>query len=234
MTKLKSGFLALVRNKYFCLAWLIFGCGYATIYGLLYVVDPLTEGLSSVNVLGVLIEPTMRATASVIGKTYFWGFKGWGLFQTVSLALNTLYAYRKYGFTSKMARSGKICLIVAACCITICVMIRSTEEFGLQLVAHWSTALLFGIFNALAIGLFLLHFAKRSKRVMATLVIFLGLLATMIALLAILGKSGAIEGIPMWAAYLILFLANFTGAYKNCLPAKQAAVPVKERETVNV
>jgi len=212
---MKAAILAILRNKWFCLAWLVFGCAYVTWFGLLHVQDPLTEGLRSVNVLGFLIEPTMRATASVIGKTYFWGFKGWGIFQTISLALNTLYMYRKYNFTSKGAKAGKICLGLAACCITTCVIIPSTEEIGLQLVAHWSMALLFGIFNAIAIGLCLLHEGKRSKRFMATFVVFIAMLAAMIILLIVLGKSGAIENIPMWGAYLILFFANFTGLYKE-------------------
>ena len=222
MSNVKSSFLALIRNKWFCLAWLLFGCAYVTIFGALHVVDPFTEGLRSVSFLGLTFEPTMRATASIIGKTYFWGFKGWGLFQQLSLTLNVLYAYRRFGFAGKNAKMGKICLAIAAGFITMCVMIRSTEEFGLQLVAHWSGALLFGVFNAVAIGLLLLNGAKESKRMLATFVIFVGMLAAMIALLAVFGKSGAIENIPMWGAYLILFLANFTGFFKRSL---QSAVP---------
>ena len=218
MTKFKSAWLAMVRNKWFCLAWLVFGCVYVTIFGLLYVEDVFTQGLRSVNIFGVLIEPTMRATASIIGKTYFWGFKGWGTFQSISLALGTLYMYRRYNFTGKSARAGKICLIIAACCITICILIRSTEEFGLQLVAHWSGALLFAIFNAIAIGLCLLHLSKQSKKFLVTFWVFIAMLATMIALLVVVGKSGAIENIPMWGAYLILFTADFTGFYRESLP----------------
>jgi len=51
MQKLKSASLSLVRNKYFCLAWLIFGLAYVTIFGLLYVEDLFTEGLKAVNAL---------------------------------------------------------------------------------------------------------------------------------------------------------------------------------------
>ncbi|MCL2299392.1 MAG: hypothetical protein FWC27_04515 [Firmicutes bacterium] len=220
MEKLKSVWSAIIHNKRFCLAWLVFGCAYVTFFGFLYVEDPFTQGLRSVNVLGILLEPTMRATASVIGKTYFWGFKGWGLFQTISLALNTLYMYRRYGFTGKSARFGKICLIIAACCITACVIIPSTEEFGLQLVAHWSGALLFGVFNAIAIGLCLLRLSKQSRKFLTTFIVFLAMLGAMIALLAVFGKSGAIESIPMWGAYLILLAANYTGLYRESLPGR--------------
>lgn len=217
MNRLKDSFLALARNKWFCLSWLIFGCAYMTIYGFLHVVDPLTEGLKNVNILGVMIEPTMTATASVIGKTYFWGFKGWGLFQSVALTLSILYMYRRYNFKSK---AGIVCMILGTCCICTTVMIRSTEEFGLQLVAHWSTALLFGVFYAIAIGLCLLRMSKQSKKFLVTFIVFVAMLAAMIGLLVAFGKSGAIESIPMWGAYLILLLANFTGLYKDSLPER--------------
>ena len=215
MAKIK----ALLGNRTFCMAWLIFSLAYVTVFGLLYVDDPFAKDVVRRTILGIAVDPTMRATASVIGKYHFWGFKLWGVFQQISLALNVLYLYKRYDFQGKMARAGRICLIIATGFILMCISVPSTEEFGLQLVAHWSGALLFGAFNAAAIALFLLGRAKRSKRILATLIVFLGMLASMITLLAILGKSGAIENIPMWGAYLILFLLNFTGLYKKSLPA---------------
>ena len=217
MSKLKSSCLALLRNKWFCLFWLIAGLLYVTIYGLLYVEDPFTQGLRGVNVLGVLIEPTMRATASVIGKTYPVAFHAWGIIQTISYALNILYCYRRYGFKS---RAGNVLLTVAACSIVVNNCIPSTEIFGLQLVAHWGTALIFAFSIILALGLFLLHGAKTSRRMLATFIIYAGLVVSMLAMLGILGKSGGVENIPSWATYLILLLANYTGVYKNSLPEK--------------
>jgi len=218
MSKLKSSFLALIQNKWFCMSWLIFGCAYATIYGMLYVVDPYTEGLRSVNILGLLLEPTMTATASIIGKTYFWGFKGWGLFQWIAIALNVLYIYRRYGYEGKIAKLGKFFLGVSAVSIFMCVMIRSTEEFGLQLVAHWAGALMFAFFGALALGIFLWRIAKKNAAAMGTLIFFVGMLAVMLALLILVGKSGAIESIPVWGVYVILFLLGYTNLYKKSLP----------------
>jgi len=227
MSNLKASCLRLIRNKWFCLFWLLFGLAYVTVYGMLYVEDPFTAGVEPVKILGILIDPAMRATASIIGKTYFWGFKGWGLFQWISLALNILYAYRRYGFTGKPARAGRVCLLLAACCITVCVMIRSKEGFGLQQFFHWSGALLFAFFDALALGLLLVHAAKQSGRAKATLAVFIAMLAAMLGLLVLVGKSGAIESIPMWGAYLILFLLGYTSLYRKCLPAS----PAPERET---
>ena len=216
MGKLKSPLLALVRNKWFCLFCLVFGCAYATNFGLLYVEDMYTEGLRSVSVFGILIEPTMRATASVIGKTYVWGFRFWGAVQALALAPNILYAYRRYNYKSK---AGVACLIAAVCCILINNYVPSTEVFGLQLVVHWGTALLFAILSSTSFGMLMLHFAKTSKKFLVTFIVFVGMLASMIGLLIAFGKSGAIESIPLWGFYLLLFLVNYTGFYKESLPA---------------
>ena len=195
MSKVKSVCLTVIQNKWFCMVWLIIGCAYMTGYGFL--------------------KNPMEYTASMIGLDYPLGFKFWGILQTISLALNILYLYRRYGYRSK---GGYACLILAACCILTTINIPSTEDFGLQLVAHWSTALLFGVFNALAMGLCLLRGAKRSKKFLATLFVFIAMLLAMLGLLVAFGKSGTIENIPMWGAYLILFLTNYTGLYKDSLP----------------
>jgi len=224
MEKLKSPFLApaqkaigaVVSNKWFCLFWLVFGCAYATVFGLLYVEDMYTEGLRNYSIFGVLIEPTMRATASVIGKTYIWGFRFWGLVQSIALAPNILYAYRRYIYKSK---AGIACVIAAVCCILINNYVPSTEEFGLQLVVHWGTALLFAILSSASFGMLMLRFAKTSKKFLVSFVAFVGMLASMIVLLIIFGKSGAIESIPLWGFYIFLFLVNYTGFYKDSLPA---------------
>lgn len=219
MSKLKSTFLNIVGNKWFCLGWLIFGLVYITLFGMLHVEDPFTEGIEPVNVFGVLLDPAMRATASIIGKTYFWAFKGWGLFSAVSITLNILFAYRRYGFANKWAKWGKICLIVGAASIFMCVMIRSTEEPGLQRTAHWGGALLFAFFDAVAMGFLIASLARRGGwGAKATLAVFIAMLALMLALLIFVGKGGAIESIPMWGSYLILFFLNFTNIYKDCLP----------------
>ena len=231
MAKLKSFLLALVRNKWFCLFWLIFGCLYVTIYGALYAEDPYTEGLATVKIFGILFEPTMTATASVIGRTHFWEFKGWGLFQAISMALGILYAYRRYGYEGKGARRGKLCILAASICVMTCVIVPSLEGFGLIQLIHWSTALLFGIFDAIALGLLLLYAARKSKRALATFIIFVGMLAVMVCLLIFVGKGGAIESIPMWGAYVILFLLGYTNLYRKSLP-EETQTPEREAATV--
>ncbi|MCL2494241.1 MAG: hypothetical protein FWE98_01120 [Oscillospiraceae bacterium] len=185
-----------------------------TVYGALYVEDLYTEGLHSVQVFGVLIEPTMTATASIIGKTYPLLFVGWGVFQSIALTLNVLYLYRRYGYKSK---AGYALLALGTLCIISTVFIRSTEEPGLQRTAHWATALLFAFLYAIAMGMCLLSLAKKSRKFLGTFIFFVAMLALMLALLIFVGKGGAIESIPMWGVYVILLLTNFTGMYKESL-----------------
>ncbi|MCL2508510.1 MAG: hypothetical protein FWF05_04975 [Oscillospiraceae bacterium] len=186
MTALKK----IVQNKWVCLFWLVFGIGYVTWFGFL--------------------KNPFEFTASMIGLDYPWGFKGWGVFSTISIALNTMYMYNRYGYKG---RTGRVFLILAAACIFTTINIPSTEILSLQLVAHWSTALLFGVFNSLAMGIILVNMRKKSKKFMVTLYMFIGLLALMIALLIAFNKNGVIENIPMWGAYIILFMANYTSFY---------------------
>lgn len=212
--KKENIFVRLYKNKVFCLFWLIFGCTYVTWYGAF---PELTYGITGVY----------KATASQIGLSFPWHFKMWGIFSAIALSSNILYAYRRYGYKSKF---GVGSMIFATCCICTTVNIPSTEIMSLQLVAHWSTALLFAVFYAVALGLLLLNFAKTDNRFKATFIVFAIMLAAMIALLVAFGKNGAIENIPIWGTYLILFLLNYTGIYKK------TAVPAEKdkKETAKV
>lgn len=186
----------LLLNKWFCLFWLVAGCLYITVYGFL--------------------KNPFDYTASMIGLDYPWLFRLWGIMTAISIALNTVYMYKRYSYSNK---GGYACLILSAACIFTTTWIPSTEEFGLQLVAHWSTALLFGVFDAIAIALLLLHKSKEHKGFRITFYVFLGMLALMIALLVAFGKNGVIESIPMWGAYAVLYLVNFTDLYIEKKPA---------------
>jgi len=228
MANPRSSFRALVMNKWFVLFWLIFGCAYITIYGGLYAETTYVEGLRTFTVLGIRFEPTMTNTASIIGLTYFWAFKGWGLFQAIALTLSILYVYNQYGFTGKFARVGKICLIAGSVSLLACVMTRARPEMEMDLekAIHWAGALSFGVFYAASLCMVLLRAAKKSKRAMATFVGFVVLLLIMLTLLVIVGifkgYGGALESIPMWGAYLIIFLLGYTNIYRKSLPEEAA------------
>ena len=204
----KQGFLnfvdVLTDNKSFCMAWLIAGFVFFTVYGF-------------------IDNPDLAKTASVIGKTHPRLFVWWAVFSGVSLYLNLQYLYKLNSFKNeKLAKFGNVCTYLGFICIFACVNIPSVEpEDGkpLQMAAHWSTALLFAAFFAAAIIAFLLH--KTMQKSIKHLVMLITLAATlvlMVVLLVLFGKSGGIESIPMWVAYIIIFMLNYTKPFQ---PAKK-------------
>lgn len=197
---IKQGFLnfidVLTDNRNFCMAWLIAGFIFFTVYGF-------------------IDNPDLAKTASVIGKTHPRLFVWWAVFSGVSLYLNLQYLYKMNSFRNeKLAKIGNVCTYLGFICIFACVNIPSVEpEDGkpLQMAAHWSTALLFAAFFAAAIIVFLLHKTmQKSKKHLAMLIILAATLVLMVVLLLIFGKSGGIESIPMWVAYIIIFMLNYT------------------------
>ena len=187
---------ALTDNKIFCLLWLVAGFIFFTVYGF-------------------IDNPDLVKTASVIGKTHPRLFIWWAVFSGISLFLNIHYLYKKYSFyDGKLAKIGNVCSYLHVICIFTCVNIPSVEpEDGktLQMVAHWSTALLFAVFFSVSLIFFLMHMAsKKSIKHIVVLVIYAITLIVMITLLILFGKSGGLESIPLWVAFVIMYLLNYT------------------------
>lgn len=203
----KQGFLnfvdVLTDNKIFCMVWLIAGFVFFTVYGF-------------------IDNPDLAKTASVIGKTHPRLFVWWAVFSGVSLYLNLQYLYKLNSFKNeKLAKFGNVCTYLGFICIFACVNIPSVEpEDGkpIQMAAHWSTALLFAAFFAAAIIAFLLHKTmQKSTKHLVMLITLAATLVLMVVLLVLFGKSGGIESIPMWVAYIIIFMLNYTKPFQ---PAK--------------
>ena len=53
---------------------------------------------------------------------------------------------------------------------------------------------------------------KEKKYIFAT-VFFVAVLILMLVLLVTVGKSAFIENLPMWVAYALLFIVNFTSFF---------------------
>ena len=54
---------------------------------------------------------------------------------------------------------------------------------------------------------------KKDKKYIIATVIFVIILALMLVLLVTVGKSAFIENLPMWVAYALLFIINFTSFF---------------------
>lgn len=153
-------------------------------------------------------------TASMLGLRYPWHFKMWGVFASLSIFTNTLYMYRKNNY------AGKAGVIVTSLgCASIFVTIN-VPSAGLDLVmtarclGHWATALIFAFLGAAGVIIFLLHKCKeKDKKYIIATVIFVAILVLMLVLLVTVGKSAFIENLPMWVAYALLFIINFTSFF---------------------
>lgn len=185
----------------FCAANLIIGCAFITWYGFLSYPEQFGNILTDV-------------TASMLGLRYPWYFKAWGVLASLSIFTNTLYMYRKNDYCGK---AGVIVTSLGCAAIFVTINVPSA---GLDLVAtprclsHWATALIYAFLGAAGLIIFLFHKCKeKDKRYIIATVIFCAVLALMLVLLVTVGKSAFIENLPMWVAYLLLFIVNFTSFF---------------------
>lgn len=183
-------------NKLFNLISLIAGCAFITYYG--FLMDPI------------------KFTASMMGLYYPWLFKLWCVFSGISVFTNTLYMYRKNDY---MNRTGILLASVGCAALFVTVNIPSAGEDivpTLQCIGHWTSAFVFAVFGAAGIVVFLVHQClQKNKRYIIMTAVFVGILLLMLILLVVVGKSALIENLPMWAAYLVLFLVNFTSLFDS-------------------
>lgn len=185
----------------FCAVNLIVGFAFITWYGFLSFPEQFGNILTDV-------------TASMLGLRYPWYFKMWGVLASLSIFTNTLYMYRKNNYF------GKIGVIVTSIgCAAIYVTIN-VPSAGLDLVmtarclGHWATALIFAFLGAAGVIIFLFHKCKeKDKKYIIATIIFIAVLLVMLILLVTVGKSAFIENLPMWVAYALLFIVNFTSFF---------------------
>ncbi len=198
----------------FCTVNLILGCAFVTWYGFLSYPEQFGNILTDV-------------TASMLGLKYPWEFKMWGVLASLSVFTNTLYMYRKNNYQGKL---GVIITSLGCASIYITVNLPSagTEIIMTpRCIGHWATALIFAFLAAAGVIIFLLHKCRQKDRkyIIAT-VIFVAILLLMLALLVFVGKSAFIENLPMWVAYILLFVINFTSFFDKKEAKTKEAVTV--------
>lgn len=196
--------------KAFCLVGIIFGCVYVTWYGF-FGDQPFIEKVKTI-------------TASMIGLDFPWHFRGWGVFASMTIFTNTMFAYRRYNYNSKL---GVILGSIGSAAIFVTINCPSMgEEMHLdspRCIAHWAGALIFAFCCAAPMVILLFSKARKEKGAfLAAFIIFCAILATMLVLLITVGKSAIIENIPMQAAYILLFLLNFTNIFEKKAAVKEA------------
>ncbi len=185
----------------FCIVNLFAGFAFITWYGFLSFPEQFGNILTDV-------------TASMLGLRYPWPFRLWGVFASLSIFTNTLYMYRKNNYNGK---AGVIVTTLGCASIFVTVNVPSA---GLEVVmtarclAHWITALVFAFLGAAGVIIFLFHKCRqKDKKYIVATVFFVVVLLLMLILLVTVGKSAFIENLPMWVAYALLFVINFTSFF---------------------
>ena len=186
----------------------------------------LIIGLSFITFYTFLKNPRLY-TASMIGLDFPWCFRLWGIWASLSVFTNTMYMYSKYDYYSRI---GIICGSIGSAAIFVTINVPSAGENlvpTMRCISHWTGALVFAFGCAVPMVTFLLSKTKsKDKKFSIMFFAFVAILVTMLVLLVTVGKDGVIESLPMWAAYLVLFLANFTNIF---MPKK-----AEEKETITV
>ena len=199
--------------KKFCGFMLIFGIIYMTVYSLLSY-----EGMIDGEIKVASFSDKIKVvTASMIGLEWPWMFRGWGIFSTASVFVNTVLAYRKFNYDNKL---GIVAGSLGSAAIYMTINLPSygeNKDFSVpRCSVHWAGALLFAVLCATPLVLMLLSKARKEKgRFLVATIVFCAVLALMLVLLVTVGKSAMIENIPMYAAYILLALFNFTGIFED-------------------
>lgn len=188
-------------TTFFCVLNLIAGFVFITWYGFLSFPEQFGNILTDV-------------TASMLGLRYPWPFKMWGVLASLSIFTNTLYMYRKNNYQGK---TGVIVTSLGCASIFVTVNVPSAGTeivMTARCLGHWATALIFAFLGAAGVIIFLFHkcMQKDKKYIVAT-IIFVTILLLMLVLLVTVGKSAFIENLPMWVAYALLFIINFTSFF---------------------
>lgn len=205
--KEQSVLAKIVENKWFCIGLMIFALVYDLFYAiaLSYVLggNPITHTISMIG----------RATIPGRFPTLY---MFWGIITNLAFLLNINYAYHKdNNLQSKPGKIGIICSYIGVGFLTMSTIIPSIEfnevinaVTTFQVIGHWSGALLFGVFFAISICLYLLMNRKKYKGYLLTFILLVTLLAGMVvALLLVPGhKNGVIEILPVAAAMIIVIL----------------------------
>ncbi|MCL2195660.1 MAG: hypothetical protein FWB76_06895 [Oscillospiraceae bacterium] len=210
MTTWKDDYLAMVRNRVFCLGILVVGLSF--LLGYTFILDPADF------------------TISMIGLEHPWLFRLWGLTAAFVAVLNNCYMMRRYDFQSKFF---PIAMVVGCIGIALTTNIPTTEDWGLQLVAHWGTAIVFGVCMILPASLLLLRGALKQKSRLA-LIVLIALVPISLGMLTwlIIDKGGIAQQVIIVAAMGALAALNFTNLFKDLLPEHARPAPSEKQEAI--
>lgn len=153
----------------------------------------------------------------MLGLDFPWLFRVWGVLTSASVFMNTLYAYQKHGFNSRVAVIlGSIGSAAIFMTINLPSVGENADFSNPRCLFHWLGALLFAFLCAAPLGILLFCKGKKgNKRFKVTFVLFIAIVIVMTVLLVTVGKSALIENLPVWGAYIVMFMMNFTSFFDD-------------------
>ncbi len=209
----RSPLSKIIENKKVVIGVMIF----AIIYDLFY----------SIALAYALGENPVSFTMSMIGRATTPGrfptlFMFFGIVTNIAFMLNVNYAYHKDEYIkTKVGKAGFVCAWLGVLFLTMCTLIPSIEFeevhdvwTGLQIAGHWSGAILFGLFFAISICLYIFSHRKKYKGFLILFIVLLILLTTLAILVIAIPKNGVFEILPLILVMILMVLIN-AGVFKE-------------------
>lgn len=144
-------------------------------------------------------------------KIWFWI---WGLLTAGGIACNLQYLYKKYEYKNKFLDALCVLSVVGVCLIAL-TLGHSIEDWNPKRILHWVATGVFIIFILAAGVLFFIINIKKQKHFVALTVSMFAIFATFLIIFIGIGKSALMEMIPVALYEILLFVVNFTPAFKK-------------------
>ena len=190
----------LFLRKNFCIPLLFCGFVYGLVLPFMWGNDPSSE----FGTLSLLCETPER-------KIFFWI---WGLLTAGSITANLQYMYKKFDYKNKFLNALCVLSLIGVCCIAL-TLGHSIEDWNPKRILHWVATGVFIIFILAAGVLFFIINIKKYKRFGILTACMFGIFATFLIIFIGVGKSALIEMIPVAMYEALLFIINFTPAFKK-------------------
>ncbi|NLZ64983.1 MAG: hypothetical protein GX906_01110 [Clostridiales bacterium] len=203
----RSPLSKVIENKKVVVGVMIF----AIIYDIFY----------SIGLAYVLGENPVSFTMSMIGRATIPGrfptlFVFFGIVTNIAFMLNINYAYHKDDYIkTKLGKIGFICAWIGVFFLTMCTLIPSIEFeevhdvlTGFQVAGHWSGAILFALFFAISICLYIFSHRKKYKGFLVLFIVLIIVLVTLAILVIAIPKNGVFEILPLILVMALMIFIN--------------------------
>lgn len=152
-----------------------------------------------------------QGALSTIGLKHPVLFALWGAVTEAALFLNIRRMYVSCKYKNRWASAM---LVLAALSILTTVLVPYEYRNLFFYITHCAGAISFVIYNGAALLILFVKYNRKSAVFRVTMYLTITVLLSTLVLFAALGESGLLETIPLFLAYVIVSLVNFTPLYR--------------------